>query len=145
MRQNWYLFDPTWITSSAFELNVALIAPNLIAESVSISPSYYLLHFPQWKATPFRKKNSLLGNYELKLYSMSSGTGDNKKTISSWCCRNCCCLAFVLWFGYFLLTLESFVSFVSSHLVITPSTTIHNTNKLNFHSLFFQINKTESK
>ena len=56
MRQTWYLFDPTWITSSAFKLNVALIVPNLIAESVSISPLYYLLHFPQWKATPFRSQ-----------------------------------------------------------------------------------------
>ena len=115
--------------------------PNLIAEFVPISPSYYLLYFPQWKATPFRsqgnQKNSVLDNYQLKLYCMSNGTGDNKKTLSSWYCRNCCWLAFVLWFGYCLLTLESFVYFVSSHLVITPSTTIDNTNKLNFHSLFF--------
>ena len=88
----------------------------------------YLLHVLQLKATPFRSQGRskflLLSNQELKLYSASKGTRANRKTLLFLVLGK----LLLIWV-FFLLTFESSVCFLSRYLLITTSTTIHNTNK----------------
>ena len=70
---------------------------------------------------------------------MSKGIGANRKTLFFLVLGKLLLVSYCGLVWVFFITFEPSVCFLSRHLLITPSTTIHNTGKRNFHALFIII------